>query len=400
VGFFLVANWIGQDYFSPQSLGFLLYLVVIGVALHCLGRLPVDGERIADRRSQRWAIGVAIAASAAMVTSHQVTPFVLIVALVALALSRQARTARLAASAVVMAAVWSATGAWTYVHGNVQDLAESVGKPIDNADKNLVDQGRLAADQVTVSTMGRVALLAIALLALWGIARELRRRHVDLAALALLGAPLTLVVANSFGGEIGFRAYLFALPILSWYAAAGLWPAAGRLGRAVSRRRARMRAVAVFLAAAVLLSGFLFGYYGKDRWYYFSRDEVAASEQVLQAAPPNSLLVTFTANYPGQSENYDNLVYVPIATEPAASQARLLAHPARVLAAWLSESGYADGYVLITRSQEREIEALGLLPAGTVARVRRELRASSRFELAYDSPDAQVFVLAGRPSGG
>jgi hypothetical protein len=400
VGLFLVANWIGQDYFSPQSMGFLLYLVVVGVALQCLGRLPVDGERIVDDRSRRWAIGVAIAASAAMITSHQVTPFVLIVALIALGLARQARTARLAVTAVLLAALWSATGAWTFIHGNLSSLAEGFGTPVDNADQNLVDQGRLGHDQVVVSTMGRVALVAIGLLALWGIARELRRRRVDLAALALLGAPITLVAANTFGGEIGFRAYLFALPILAWYGAAGLWPPAGRLGRPASRHRARVRAVAVFAAASVLLAGFLFGYYGKDRWYSFSADEVAATRLVMQEAPAGSLLVTFSANYPGPAENYDNLVYVPITSEPADSRAELLADPVDRLADWLGESGYTGGYVLITRAQEREIEALGLLPPGSVARVRRALAASPRFVERYRSDDAQVFTLADRADGG
>ena len=154
-----------------------------------------------------------------------------------------------------------------------------------------------------------------------------------------------------------------------------------------------VRSGASALVALLLFAGFGFGYYGKDRWYYFSHDEVKASELVLTDARPNSLLVTVTANYPGQWKDYENLVYVPIAAEPAASRTRLLADPARVLKRWLSGTDHTDGYILLTRSQEREVEALGVLPHGAYASIRRALDRSPAFRAAYRSPDAQVYVL-------
>jgi hypothetical protein len=244
--------------------------------------------------------------------------------------------------------------------------------------------------------MGRVTLAAVALLAVWGALRELRRRRVDGAALALMVAPGSILFANSFGGEIGFRAYLFALPILSWYAALGIWPAVAAAGRRVGPAVANRRALAALGAVAVLLSGFLFGYYGKDSCYTFSGNEVRASGYVLSTAPPGSLLVTVTANYPGQWEDYEHLTYVPIASEPVESRRRILRDPVDVLAGWLSGPEYRAGYILLTRSQEREVDQLGVLPHGSVARLRRALEASPRFRVAYATPEAQVFVLADR----
>jgi hypothetical protein len=391
---FFVSNWIGQDYFSPQSLSFLLYLVVIGVVLQFTGTELRETSRIGGTWPRRWSVAVALLASAAIITSHQVTPMVLLLSLVALSVTRQARAAKIAGGVVLLALVWSTTGAWDFLSGNVASLVEGLGQPVANADQNLVDQTRLSSGQALVSNMGRVTLVIVALLAVWGIVRELRRRRVDGAGLALLAAPGMLLFANTFGGEIVFRSYLFALPLLSWYAALALWPAIDTAGRAVSQRQATVRgAVAVMLTGA-LLAGFLFGYYGKDAYYTFSRHEIAASAYVLDHAPPRTLLVTVTANYPGQWENYERLTYVPIASEPASTWRRVAKDPVGVMSGWLSGSEYADGYILLTRSQEREVESTGVLPPGSIARFRRALETSPRFRTVYASPEAQVFQLA------
>ncbi len=397
--FFTVANWIGQDYFSPQSLGFLLYLATIGVVLHHFRMAPAagsDARGVArNPHTARWAAGITVAMSAVIVTSHQITPFVLIVTLVALTATRQTRTGWLTVGVAGMAVLWSFTGAWNYMGGNVVSLLDSVGQPVANADQNLVDQGRLSTDQVLVSTLGRATVALIVVVAALGVLHLLRRRSTDVVGLILLLAPATLVFANSFGGEIGFRTYLFALPLLSWYAARALW-VAGSGARLPTGRSAGRRAVASAVVAALLFAGFCFGYYGKDRWYYFSHDEVAASERVLDDAPPNSLLVTVTSNYPGQWKNYENLVYVPIASEPSDSRARVLADPAKVLAGWLADPRYRGGYILLTRSQEQEVDALGELRPGGYASIRGALDRSPAFRALYRSPDAQVYVLTQR----
>ncbi|MCU1351745.1 MAG: hypothetical protein JWM05_954 [Acidimicrobiales bacterium] len=395
VGFFLVANWIGQDYFSPQSLAFLLYLVIIGVVLHRFRVHPLRGDRADEPAwSDRWAIGIVLLAAAAIVSSHQVSPFMLVVALGALAVTRQTRTLWLTAATVGMGVVWSLTGAWQYMRGNVASLLSSVGTPVSNADGNLVDQGQLSSQQVIVSTMGRITVLAIAVIAVLGLVAAVRRHTTDRAALVLLLAPGALLFANSFGGEIGFRSYLFALPFLSWFGARAVWPPERAGGAARSRRTALVRGTAAFVVASVLLSGFLFGYYGKDRWYRFTRSEVAAEDLVLRTAASPSLMVTITANYPGPWKNYERLVFVPVAVEPAASRARVLARPAVVLAGWLSSPKYAGGFILLTRSQEQEVNALGAMPKGSVGRIRASLDASPQFRKVFDSPDAQVYVLA------
>jgi aminoglycoside phosphotransferase (APT) family kinase protein len=397
---FVVTNWVGQDYFSPQSEAFVLYLALVGVLLRGFARRPArrrwwerdlddEAEAVRPPWSAGWTGALAVVLVGAIVTSHQITPFMVLVALAALAVTRRVRTGLLLATTFGLSLLWAGTGARAFVETNLADLASTMGKPTANAGENFVDAGRLSSAQQIVSQMGRLTVVGIVLVAGLAVLHQARLGRLRLEPLVLAGCPVVMVVSNSFDGEIVFRTYLFALPFLCWLAADGFWSA--RRGRTLRPGR---RAVAVGVVAALLLSGFLFGYYGKDQWYRFSEDEVAASDLVLSSAPEDSLLVTGTDNYPMQFEDYERLTYVPIANEPVDSRDEVLADPAGVLSQWLSESDYEAGYILITRSQRDEADATGTLPVGALADLEDALRASDLFTTIYDTPDATVFVLA------
>lgn len=396
---FTAANWIGQDYFSPQSMAFLLHLVVIGIVLQFTASPGPDESGAVPERTSRWSVGVAVVAAAAIVTSHQVTPVVLLVSLVGLAVARRRRVGTLLLLIGALGLLWAVTGAKPYLSENVASLVEGFADPVSNADENLVDAGQLSDGQALVSTMGRLLLLAVASLAGIGVLRELRHRRFDLTALVLLLAPGALLFANSFGGEIGFRSYLFALPFLAWYGAAAIWPLEERSGDLPARGRRVLRSVVASIVLVGFLVGFAFAHYGKDSYYRFSPDEVAASAFVLDRAVPGTLLVTVSANYPGQFRGYEDLTYVPIAREPKDSRDAVLADPVASLTRWLSGE-YADGYILLTRSQQREAEAIGTLPPGAYAALQRALDTSPRFEVVWASPDAQVYRLVAEPEAG
>jgi hypothetical protein len=147
--------------------------------------------------------------------------------------------------------------------------------------------------------------------------------------------------------------------------------------------------------AALLLGGFLVAYYGKERINYFTPQEVAAAKYVDTHAPPGSLLIDGTNNYPYAFKNYERFTYVSVALEPASSWPRILANPVGVLYTWMSDPRYRSAYVLITRSQKIEVEADGDMPAGSIDRIERALNASGRFRVAYRNRDAEVLMLNG-----
>ena len=123
---FLAANWIDQDYFSPQGIDLFLYLAIVAIAMRTFatrgeqpkpirwlmstapyrtvtGRLPrlvglpagaAPGELMVDTTSvlQRGAfVGVVLLAVAAMVVSHQFTPLALCVVLFGLSIAGRTR---------------------------------------------------------------------------------------------------------------------------------------------------------------------------------------------------------------------------------------------------------------------------------------------------------------------
>jgi hypothetical protein len=124
---------------------------------------------------------------------------------------------------------------------------------------------------------------------------------------------------------------------------------------------------------------------------------VRAAEFVYESAPPGSLLVEGSRNYPSRFVNYERFTYVSIADEPADSVGELLADPVDKLAEWLSNPRYTGAYVIITRSQKVENDTIGPLPEGALASVEAALEASDRFVVLVGNEDATVFKLAGAP---
>jgi hypothetical protein len=201
-----------------------------------------------------------------------------------------------------------------------------------------------------------------------------------------MALPGTLVLITGFGGEVLFRAFLFAAPFIAFLAAAACLPRDGR-GFPVKNL------VITALVTALLLPGFLLAYYGKEQQNYFTPAEVRAVQWLDDQARPGSLLVEGSKNYPAEFRNYERFTYVSIDREPPESYEPLLVDPAYELEDWLSNSRYSDAYVLITRTQKIGADSDHYLPTGALDRVETALRKSPMFRVAYDTGDAVVFVL-------
>ena len=92
----LLANWVGQDYFSPQAFGFLLAILVFALALR------------AKQSRAAWAL--AVVCFAALTITHQLTPFWVVGALGVLCLFRRVPWLLMTACAVLAIAQLLATG--------------------------------------------------------------------------------------------------------------------------------------------------------------------------------------------------------------------------------------------------------------------------------------------------
>ncbi len=412
VWLFALGNWIGQDYFSPQAFVFFLYLVVILLMVRWLGRRPAmprvltrfvrhsaNGERAEpepepepepesdERRTHtRAAVGLVVLCTAAIASSHPLTPFVLIVAVLLIALVRGLTVRRLPLAVAGVVLLWLATGALGYMRVTLPSIIDGLVTLGGTVDQSLSKSSHAGASQHLVSLVGRSEVAVIAGVALVGVVRRVRHGRWDATAILLALAPVAILVGGSYGGEAVFRVYLFALPFLAYLAAACCYPTPAH-GRALS-------AVIVFVVSLATLTGFLFGYYGKEAWTHFSIRELYAAQTVFVDAPPRSLVVDGAGDYPIGFAHFENVTYLHLSAESPASISTLLAAPEPVLYGWLSDARYARGYLIITRSQKAESDALGLLPRGALDRIERVLLASSRFTVLYHDVDASVFTVA------
>jgi hypothetical protein len=405
--FFVVGNWVGQDYFSPQGVAFLMYLVVVTL---CLGPLAKRyGQRrrdepIVERYGQliQWLTSampppgepspvVRVSATIAfmaivvvMVATHQLTPLLLISTLAGLVLLNRI-SAALLVFAVTAEIAWLFYFASPYTAAVLPELLAEFGNTAQSALGKMADLGQVSDGQFWVSAAARglTGTIVVAALA-GGLYRLLTGRRDGVAAWLVL-APMPLMVATSYGGEILFRVYFYALPGLCFFAAAPF----GTTGSVARTRTGVLFLVGLLLA---LIPGFVLANNGKDRQYRFTPSEIEVATWLYSNAQPESLLIEGSRSYPSQFLNYENFIYVPISEEGAAVQQEILEDPAAVLGRWLSQSEHG-GFVILTRSQEASVEDIGIMPPGSFNRIEAALFASPRFVLAKASKDALVFTL-------
>lgn len=394
---FFIASWVGQDYFSPQAFAFALYLFVLGIVLRWLRASPraSEGEGPPDpleRRRRAGIVALAVLLLAAIASSHALTSVTIAIALGGLVLARVCAVRSLALVAVGATALWNAVFAWDFVSPSVSSTVDSIGLPWVTSESSLTSISRLSDGQAMVATISRGVVAVIATLAVFGVLRQLRGRELNRAALVLMLAPLLLFASGDYDGEILFRIYLFSVPFLAFFAAVAL-PGLGG-AEATSWKPA----LAFTALGAIVLAGFLFAYYGKERQYYFTPGEVAAADHLYSHAPSNSLLIEGTRNYPGQLKNYERFDYVPLSREPPATHARFARRPEAVFSQWMSNPRYDAAFLIISRGQKAEVEELGVLPPGTLERIERALLRSARFQTLFRNRDATVFTLAGASS--
>jgi capsular exopolysaccharide synthesis family protein len=229
----VLADPIGADYFSPQSVGFVIGMAVCGLALSRTG----DAQRLLLIFIAGWVLAM----------SHQLSPYGVGGALIILVVFRQVRpwwTPLLVLAPAVL---------WALVHrGALSGLislkaigrAQNFQPPKTVASPGL-DRLPVVGETVLALVVGVLIVGGIALIALLRHRRQLR-----LWVLACCpAAGLALVAINPYGQEGIFRATLFGIPWLTMLAA-HCFSARGR------RSHLALLAVTLALAGTFLVAAF------------------------------------------------------------------------------------------------------------------------------------------------
>ncbi|MEA2359685.1 MAG: hypothetical protein QOI62_2945 [Solirubrobacteraceae bacterium] len=382
---FYLGNWIGQDYLSPQAFAFLLYLAVLAVLLTWL-RPRARGDT-SPSGARAGLVAIVLVLFAAMVPSHQLTPFALLSAVTALVVARRCSARGLPVAMSVVLGAFLSYLAVGYLSGHTQQLFGEVGQLDSTVSQNVAGRLRGDAGHLLVTHLRLGVTAGLWTLAVAGALLRRRAGHRDAAPALLLLAPFPLAVLQPYGGEILLRVFLFSLPFTAFFAAAVL----------------RRVPIGVTIAATLtLLGGFMVTRYGNERMDWFSGGEVAAVQRLEAVAPPGSTLMAWSGSLPWESRGYALHRFRLVVSSPAWPQIVGLppGGPAQLgVLARLMHSQPGGAYLVLTRSQKAEVDLTGLGPRGSLDRVDAGLRGSRSFRLLYANGDGSVYALAGKAPG-
>jgi hypothetical protein len=391
VWLFCVANWLGQDYFSPQSVAFALYLGVIAVVL-----------RHGARREGRvlWTV-LLVPLIVAVVVSHQLTPVMLGAGLAVLCLTRRHRSWAPLVTLVLVFLAWNLTVSLPFLREAVPEMIGSFGDVRGNLETGY-GSTPTGTGPVTVSWVARLLSGAVLLLAAFGVLRRTSLRTGARPLLLLTGVPLLLLAANDYGSEMIFRVLLFMLPGACFFAAAALLPrdAGEAPDPSGTGKGTRRRTVVAGAALLVLTAAFVPAYAGKDRLSYFPPEEVELVRQVIDGAPRGSLVVAAHRNYPLAYASYWEVGHYWFLEDARSHVEEIRDDPAGTLArdmGGVAPPGRA--YLLLTRGQAANSEMNGLLDAEELRRIERSVAASPLFERVGGNSAGVVYELR-RTTGG
>ena len=412
---FLLGSWVEYGYLAPQSLALFLTLVIMGIVLRWLH--PVPGQwhlRVLDtlgRKARaavpRWtpkvsapypaepeepavptavAVALVLALTVAIVTSHQLTPFFLVLNLTLLVLGRRCRTWWLPLAVVVLTVGWIALG-YDYLADHFPTLLG--GNPVANAQtSNHPSPGIASEASRFIALAARALTLAMGVAALVGAWRDHRSGKRQNLVLALAAAPALLISVQSYGGEGVYRIYMFMMPWLAYLAAATFASTEARLGRG--------RTAALLVGSLLCGTLFLTAYYGLERENYIPRQEVAASEWFDANSPPGSMLMLMIQNDPYPvGPHYDtHLAQYGHYAEDVLTNAAWANPLTKADVGRLHDFVLANGpktYLSFSPSQIAYAENHGYTQPGTLASFMTEVLASKQFSIVFHQKD--VYIL-------
>jgi hypothetical protein len=330
VALYYSTNWIYQDYFSPQALGYLFFLVAIAVVLaiwrpRSVGRLGATRgywlERIRQSRevlrvarleghdatttwgsaAVLWLLGLLGLICLALAMSHQLTPYALVMGLGACLATRRLGRPELIVVAGLLALGWLSLGASNYWLGHLSVIFGSIGQVGGAIGSNVTSRVTGSVSHLLVVKLRILITAGFFFLAGIGFLR----RYADSRTLeALSGVPFVLLVAQNYGGEGLLRVVLYSLPFVSLLAASAILPdTSGTIRSFMPRLRIRRNgrnllrlAVVIVVLGFAVVTTIVRG--GNDSYEAFSTGELAAVNYAYDHVRPGQIIGVITPFLP------------------------------------------------------------------------------------------------------
>lgn len=319
-------NWYQQDYFAPQAVATIFYSTIIATLLWQLRRapLPAIGSGIgrfivsAPRRTPGFVPGfdslrtlavgaVLLLLIVATTVSHQITPILIVIVLASFSVLGTTRYRTLWLAAGLVFAAWFSYAATDFWIGHLQSIFSEIGQVGNSVGRGVSERitGDPTYQQMQYLRIGASGLLAVVALAGWVLSRH---RRPWLVAGAGAAAPFSLVLLQSYGGEMIIRCFVLASPLLAPFAAIALAHAGNRIRRSFAARpesghgKPRLRSgppAQVHWGAATLalvaLGLLLTTNRGLNTAFEASTtDQVTISDQFIAAVPPETTIFSWS----------------------------------------------------------------------------------------------------------
>ena len=413
IAIFYAANWIGQDYYSPQAFNILLYLTILAILLrwfkrtetpgwiaaivHWIDRrlswlrrpmydeppVPAPGAASATARQRAALVVMMVVMAFVSVASHQLTPFAILGATAALVLLGRTQLTGLPIVVVVLIGLWISYMTVDFLAGHLEGLLAEVGSPQTATEAGVAHRLSGSPGHVFIVQFRLVVTLAFWGLAAIGSVRRFRHGYLDIEALALAVVPFGLILLQAYGGELVLRIYLFSLPFMAFLAAGTFFP---------TPRPLRLRTTqALAVVMSLLFIALMVSKHGNERADVISADELAATDLLYQTAPAGSLFATVSTWGAVRYRDFTDFRYDQVPAE-------FLGLDASGLVAALGHHEAPCSYLIITSSQEANVELNWGYTDAEWQHSKEVLTQSGRFRELYANRDATILTPAAAPS--
>jgi hypothetical protein len=406
---FVPANWVGQDYFSPQALAFVLFLAIIVVLLRYFAPAEFEGRLGVWARSKalsrlrslvraeddplprphrldaaavhidRCLYALVLVMYVAIVWSHQLTPYFAVAASTALVLLGACRLRSLPLLMAVIATAFVSYKASPYWVGHLHDIFGGFGQVGSTVNSNVGSRVSGSATHEWAQRMRILMTVAVLGVAFVGAVRRWRRSATSVSLIVLAVIPYSALLLQDYGGEVLLRSYLFSLPFAAPLMAAAVVSPLGS-GR-------RPAAIGCLLVTAGLLAGFFVARFGNEAFEMVRPGEATAVERLYRIAPAGSTFVSAGGNSPLRFRDVERFKYVSVPDRRLVPRFDLAFVRNRL------SRNPRGGYLLVTRAQAEYAQlALGAGP-GWESRIDRRLARAPGFKLVIANRDAHVYRL-------
>lgn len=433
---FWAGDWVatsGQDDYAPQTIGLVLSFIALGIVLRSFTRRDKMATAPPRRlRKLSGAIAALVVVDLGMLVTHPLSPYVVVLQLVALTVVVGLRPRVVVFAIGWLAAMYLAINfnylntTYGVIKGILSGISGNIGTPSAGGSTRVGD---------THYFIILVTALLVVLAFVGGVRRfRARREWLTMAVLAV--SPCLLVGLVHYGAETSYRVLLFALPWFAVLATFALWPEGvpavplprrrqhvSSPARPVRARRVvphlprlplpledSLRGARAILLGAVLLVAVLGSVdidYSQMALYAVSPTTVKVADQFYADAPRGVALFVdeyFPIDAGGRYPQFlAKDEYVPVLDQANFTGDNLATKLAAItnLACAYETPSQPRSYLVISTEMARASDTAGIYVKGSVNALWNELRHSKEWAAVYQDKTAAVYLnVSGCPGFG